>query len=231
MDPGKTSSINHFQKVVLYFFKFKKNRYWAFKQMRLAQDPLSRTEGLSFFKLLGCGSGNGFSLWPDFGTYALLTIWDDLDSLNAFENNPSVLSSYRNKSFSCRRFELHPVAGHGSWGGVQPFQYKEPMEGEYSWAVITRASIERTKLAEFWLKVPGVSKRVKGFPGAEFSVGIGELPLVEQATFSLWRDLDQMKSFAYGDRNHSEVVKLTRIKKWYSEELFARFQLLKTEQL
>ena len=29
-----------------------------------------------FFKLMGTGGGNGFSLKPDFGTYAFLGVWE-----------------------------------------------------------------------------------------------------------------------------------------------------------
>lgn len=217
---------NPSEQTALYFFKFKKNRYWAFKQMRLAIEPLINTSGLSFFKLLGCGGGGGFSIWPDFGTYALLTVWDNNKSREDFENQHSLFQEYLLRTENCRRFILHPIHGHGSWDGQSPFVYSERLENTEAIAVITRASIRRDKLIEFWWKVPGVSKRVKGFKGAEFSVGIGELPLVEQATFSIWKSEEDMKQFAYSDKDHKRVVELTRKRKWYGEEMFARFQLV-----
>ena len=59
------------------FFKFRNNKPWAFAQMGLVPPKLKQKKGLRFFKLMGTGGGNGFSLWPDFSTYALLGVWDN----------------------------------------------------------------------------------------------------------------------------------------------------------
>jgi hypothetical protein len=37
-----------------------------------------------------------------------------------------------------------------------------------------------------------------------------------------------MQQFAYGRREHSEVIKTTRRDKWYSEDMFVRFSILST---
>jgi hypothetical protein len=58
-----------------------------------------------------------------------------------------------------------------------------------------------------------------------FSKGIGEFPLLMQATFSLWASSEAMMNYAYQNPMHSEMVKKTKELKWYSEELFARFQI------
>ena len=56
--------------------------------MNLAFDAINKTAGLSFFKLLGTGSGEGFSLYPDFSTYAILCVWEKESYAKAFiENN------------------------------------------------------------------------------------------------------------------------------------------------
>jgi len=54
---------------------------------------------------------------------------------------------------------------------------------------------------------------------------------VEQATFSIWKNLEKMNYFAYKHAAHAEVVRLTRERNWYSEELFARFQVIGTVPL
>ena len=58
------------------FFKFHKNKFWAFSQMALLPRKIKKIEGLRFFKLMGTGGGNGFSLKPDFSTYAFLGVWE-----------------------------------------------------------------------------------------------------------------------------------------------------------
>ena len=65
------------------FFKYEKNKFWAFTQMSRSFDSLSKTNGLSFFKLLGTGSGTGFSLYPDFSTYAILCVWENESNAKA----------------------------------------------------------------------------------------------------------------------------------------------------
>jgi len=37
-----------------------------------------------------------------------------------------------------------------------------------------------------------------------------------------------MKDYAYKSHDHSDVIKLTRERQWYSEELFARFEIIET---
>jgi len=48
--------------------------------MYLAAKLMNKTSGLDFYKLLGTGSGAGFSLYPDFSTYSILCIWKDRSS-------------------------------------------------------------------------------------------------------------------------------------------------------
>jgi len=215
----------------LYFFHFRKNKYWAFKQMRLALKPLKESPELDFFKLMGCGGGNGFSMVPDFSTYALLCVWKKGFSPEDFEKDNDLYHSYFQRSSGIRRFDLHPVVGKGSWGGGVPFEMQPVLKGDYPWAVLTRASIKWWKVPGFWASVPGVSDSASGFPGSTFSIGIGEWPLIEQATFSVWKNPDSINQFAYQSRHHKNVIKKTRQRNWYSEELFVRFQVLNDEWL
>ena len=67
------------QVVYLHFFTYNQHRFWAFTQMQRAHARLQDCKGLQFYKLLGTGAGAGFSLRPDFSTYALLSVWDNED--------------------------------------------------------------------------------------------------------------------------------------------------------
>ena len=63
--------------------------------------------------------------------------------------------------------------------------------------------------------------------------GIGEWPFIQQATISIWDNSKSINEFAYKDKIHSDIVKATRKKKWYKEDLFSRFNLIsdKTQKL
>ena len=92
--------------------------------------------------------------------------------------------------------------------------------------VLTRATIRPRHLKAFWRDVPAASRALSAAPGLVASIGIGELPLIRQATFSLWSDADAMKRYAYGTPEHRAVIERTRREGWYSEELFARFSVI-----
>jgi hypothetical protein len=60
----------------------------------------------------------------------------------------------------------------------------------------------------------------------QFSLGIGEIPFLKQATFSIWENIESMKSFAYKSADHIAVIQKTRTENWYREELFVRFRIV-----
>ncbi|NVK28021.1 MAG: spheroidene monooxygenase [Flavobacteriia bacterium] len=185
---------------------------------------MKNVSGLSFYKMLGSGAGNGFSIWPDFSTFVLLTVWEsESDFINFAETN-SRHTEFHERMSNYGRAELTPFKGHGTWNGEQPFDFVNPPEGDFPLAVLTRASIKRSKAFKFWLNVPGVSKHITSTPGLIWAKGVGELPLVEQATLSIWRSAKELSSFAYGgEGKHKSMVKKTREIGWYSEEMFVRF--------
>ena len=212
------------QKVVLSFFSYDKNKFWAFTQMQRAIPLLKGQKGIQFFKTLGTGSGLGFSLWPDFSTYALLTIWESEAAASAFLNTSLLMESYVAKSSSQKHFQLHALQSHGLWGKTNPFEPSQrPLESEEKIGIITRATLRFSRLPEFWRAVPAASKAIQQAKGVLWYKGIGEWPFVQQATFSLWNSLSEVKDFAYKSTHHAVIVKKTRKRNWYKEDLFARF--------
>ena len=195
--------------------------------MYFAKSILKKTPGLKFYKLLGTGAGAGFSLFPDFSTYSILCVWDDSKSANDFINNSEHSIKISKKAFSRNDYFLKPIKSHGKWDGINPFNVNDSkFDKNKPVAIITRATLNFTKLIEFWNSVPKASNAIKNAKGVLWFKGIGELPFIQQATFSIWENLESVTNFAYKDLNHSDIVKKTKKRKWYKEDLFSRFVII-----
>lgn len=192
--------------------------------MQRALPQVMDAPGVKFVKTLGTGAGSGFSLWPDFSTYALLTIWEDEAKATAFLNHSTLIKAFVTRSATQQHFLLHTLQSHGLWGKGNPFiATPRDLHPEEQLGIITRATLRPSRLLEFWRAVPKASKAIQKAKGVLWYKGIGEWPLIQQATFSIWESLDDVKSFAYKNTNHAAIVKKTRKRNWYKEDLFARF--------
>lgn len=214
------------QVVTVSFFRYEgwRSCWWAFQEMGRAPGQLKQITGLNFVKMLGSGGGNGFSLRPNFRVYGLLAVWEEESAARQFFQAHSKFREFQKRSEEYWTVFLHTVMAHGVWEGQSPFPITRDFQEEQPVAVLTRATIHPRHLLRFWRFVPRVSRSVENREGLLFSVGVGELPLVQQATFSLWRNSRLMKAYAYQSAFHKEVVRRTRQLGWYKEELFARFQ-------
>ena len=212
------------------FFKLEgfREKIWGFMQMRLGGSKMKKVNGNEFFKFLGSGSGNGFSIIPNFNVYALLCVWVSEKQAEQFFNQSALYAMYKEKSSEIFTLYLKAVNVHGEWSGKQPFKKQADVALDKPIVVLTRASIKPLKLLAFWQKVGKVSASLKTYEHQVFSIGIGEWPLIQQATISVWKTQKQMLDYAYNNEQHQRVVQLTRELKWYREELFARFQPYKT---
>lgn len=194
--------------------------------MQLMPPDLAKVSGCEFVKVLGTGSGFGFSLWPDFNTYALLLKWKTEFDTEAFFQKSSLFQTIQSQSSTIKTYYLEQIGAHGSWYGRNPF----PEKGEYTGgkiAVITRARINLNKLPRFWQYVPKASKAIQKAKGLIYTKGIGEWPIIEQATFSIWENEQVMKNYAYADV-HKEIIGKVKKENWYKEELFSRFNVIKS---
>ena len=217
------------QVVYLHFFSYSKHRFWAFTQMQLAHAGLQQCKGLKFYKMLGTGAGAGFSLRPDFSTYALLTVWDtEQCKLKAFDK-AAILQAFFDRSAEQRIYSLRPIHTYGNWSGQSPFKVQKPL-GNKPIGVITRATLNPNRLLDFWRHVPQASRAIKQAKGVGFFKGIGEWPFVQQATFSVWESAEAIRTFAYVSQAHASIVKKTRQRKWYKEDMFNRFEVLSEEK-
>lgn len=204
------------------FFTFSlKNRWWALKQMQLAGSLSSTVEGISFIKLLGTGAGEfGFSIKPDLSTYALLCVWENAEKVKRLKAS-DIFVQLAKRSESYQTSYMACVQSHGAWGGKNPFVPAAEYTSGPLYA-LTRASLSPSKTYAFWRHVPATIRALKKSKGLIYSKGVGELPVIEQATFSHWQSAEDMLNFAYRSE-HTEVLMKAKKGKWFKEELFARF--------
>ena len=224
----------------------KGNILFAILAMAVFHIPLWFNKKIHFYKLMGSGRNGTFDKKPDWQQWAILTVQElpgaalQKNKMNGtvlsqnFLDHDEILGSFIRKwflFFKCETYQLllETLESHGLWDGKKAFG-EQPSKSSYQGpvAVLTRATIRLNKLKYFWENVAPVAALMGTAKGFRFSVGVGEIPWIKQATFSVWETKDDMKAFAYGLKEHAEVIKKTRKQQWYSEEMFTRFRILKT---
>lgn len=196
---------------------------FGFFSMMIFRLPLIFNKKIKFWKLMGSGKNGAFDIKPDLSQWALLYTMND-----ASDFIPSFIKVYF-KFFRCdvKQFIMQPTEGFGLWDGKKIFG-ELPKQNEYDGtiAVLTRATIRINRLQHFWKNVNAVANKMSSAPGFIISYGIGEVPWIKQATFSIWQNKSSMKAFAYNMQQHADVIKKTRREQWYKEEMFIRFRIL-----
>lgn len=220
------------QIVTLTFFRYTNlnAQLWAFGMMQVAHTDLGKTTGLTFYKLMGSGKNEGFNPLPDWTTYALLQVWENEAAAQHFFEHAPLIKSYDQHSTERWTIYLRTIMARGEWSQQQPFAVSDKLQPEIPLiGVITRATIKWRQLYNFWKYVPTSHRQLLANPGLIYTKGIGEVPALQMATFSLWRNAEALKEFAYAQKEHRVAIEKTRQLNWYKEELFARFQPYRSE--
>ena len=223
------STTSEITTLTLVRYRSLKTKLWAFRMMRDAREFLSGVDGMNFCKLMGSGRGLGFNPFPDWSVYSLLQVWKTEDSALDFMNNSPLLSLYDSHSSERIVFFMKNITSRGEWSGSQPFAASDSViRQDLPVAVLTRATIKNKHLFRFWKYVPVAQKPIVNADGLIFTKGFGEVPVKQMVTFSIWESVEAMRQYAYHSPEHVEAIRKTRKHEWFSEELFARFQLYKT---
>ncbi len=212
---------------VAYFFTIEsKSIPFAFLSMALDRVRSRKFTGISFSKLLGTGSGKTFTPTDaDLSRWGMIVVIER-DRLEEFDNS-SIVVNWRKRATSEFRVVLSPISSHGLWAKVNPFDFTKPISSpDVQIVAITRARIKWQKNFTFWGAVPPVVTDLHNSPGLIAAIGIGEAPIGLQGTFSLWASAGALRDFAYKGQAHQVAIAQTEKIGWYSEELFARFEVL-----
>ncbi|MDG4646909.1 spheroidene monooxygenase [Roseibacterium sp. SDUM158017] len=214
------------QSVTLSLFRFGSlsSRLWAFSQMATARFALGAVRDLQTFKLCGSGTGEGFTPIPNTAVYAILATWPDHDAARRAMFGTPVFRRYRARAGEVLTIFLTPASARGRWAGAEPFTPADiALNGPV--AALTRATVKPSAALKFWKHEPGVSDAIGRDPNVMFKIGIGEVPWMQQVTFSVWPDTATMARFARADGPHDRAIRAVREGGWFREELYARFRL------
>ncbi|MEY8839440.1 spheroidene monooxygenase [Cribrihabitans sp. XS_ASV171] len=192
--------------------------------MGLARPALHRVPDIGFWKLCGSGTGEGFTPLPNTAVYAILATWPDLATAQARTADSPIFRRYRARARECWTVFLAPTSARGAWSGTAPFT-PQPAPGKGPVAALTRATIRPRAALRFWGQEPDVSRAIGADPNVLFKIGIGEMPLFHQVTFSIWPDTASMAHFARADGPHARAIRAVRDGDWFREELYARFHV------
>lgn len=213
--------------VTLFRFATRWNRHWAWWQMLNSRWKLRRLPGATFMRQCGTGSREGFYPWPNFGVYGVIAGWPSLAQARAQVEGSDVYRRYRDHAVEHVTLYLHATRSRGAWGGAAPFPVCADNAPGAPVAVLTRAAIRPRALAAFWGRTPGIRADIPldtESGGLAFRMGLGEAPWLNQITFTLWRDAEALRRFAWDPASpHGQAIAAARAGDWFSEYLFARF--------
>jgi spheroidene monooxygenase len=197
-------------------------RLWALWQMGEARLPLMRMPGLDFWKLCGSGSGSGFRPAPDTGVAVILAAWSSEEAAAAGLARAPWTRWAARASERCA-LALRPISSRGAWSGRAPFEAgSRGAPGPV--AALTRASIRLRAAGGFWGRVPRLDDLIGANEEVLFRIGIGELPLIRQGTFTVWPSEAAMARYARTGP-HAEAIAAIRGGRVFSEDLYARFEV------
>ncbi len=195
----------------------------AFGLLRFALRKLPA--GVLFARAMGCGKGVAFSILPDWSRYAVM-----LECGTAYDEerlcNMESFTSLRRAAKVHRRIELKPVRKKGAWDGRDPFELRQDDGKEGRVAVLTRASIALPRIPLFIQQSREATQALQAAPGLVFSLGMGEYPLMRQATFSIWESDADMVAYAYKDARHVAAIAAKARQSMFTEEMFVRFRIV-----
>jgi hypothetical protein len=194
----------------------------GFVHLAFGRLTLLGTPGLQFAKLLGSGRNGGFQIAPSWTHQGLFCTFDTEGNADAFLASTSViLAGYRAYATEMFSAKLRAYASRGTWSGRVPLDVTAP-KPEGLVASLTRASIRPSQAAQFWHHAPPSEHSLRAVDGCRLSVGLGEMPVFRQATFTIWDSEAALEGYAKSGA-HLAAIRDAHGKRFFSESMFTRF--------
>lgn len=191
---------------------------------RVARGPavLGPVPGLRFARVLGSGYRGGFGLKPGLDCQGVFATFDTRREAEAFAFDSAVARAYACRAEEQFALVLCASSARGAWGGQGMAAGIAPPASGLPVAALTRAAIRPSRALRFWRHSPPAEAELAAAPGCALAVGLGEAPLLRQATFSLWHDTAAMDAFARQGA-HQRAIRASYDGGFFSEWMFVRF--------
>ena len=197
------------------------SRLWGWSRIALGARPLRNVPGLRLAKALGSGHDGGFGLRPSASRQGLFAVFGSQADADAFLQTSPIPQAYAARSREFLSVKLRATSSRGAWGGAAMVAtVPAPTAGPV--AALTRASIRPGRARDFWAHSPASESALQQAPGCLLAVGLGEAPILRQATFSLWESQAEMDAYARGGA-HLQAIRAATGGGWFSESMFVRF--------
>jgi len=196
-------------------------RLWGWSRFVVGRFSMTGMAGLRFFKILGSGHEGGFGLRPSGSRQGLFCVFDDGAAAEDFVDRSPVAHAYRTHARELLSVRLRAYASRGRWAGMaMPTSAAAPDHGPI--AALTRASIRPAAAPSFWRHAPPSERALAQSRGCLLAVGLGEAPVLRQATFSFWESAQAMDAYARSGA-HLEAIQAAHRQRYFSESMFVRF--------
>ncbi len=200
---------------------------WGLSRLVRGERALGKVPGLRFARVLGSGRDGGFGLAPGLDHQGLMCFFDDEGSARAFAQEAAVMRAYRDHAHEMLLALLRATSCRGTWSGAS-LAVTAAAQADAPMAALTRASIRPRHAARFWQHAPATHDGIARAAGCQLAVGLGEAPLLRQATFSLWDNAQAMDAYARSGA-HLAAIKGAHEQGWFSESMFVRFAPISIE--
>ena len=196
-------------------------RLWGWSRIVLGARPLRGVPGMRLAKALGSGQQGGFGLRPSPSRQGLFALFSSEPHADDFIERSAIVAGYRARTRECLVIKLRATSCRGSWSGAQVgVSAVVPASGPV--AALTRASIRPSRAASFWQHSPASEAALASAAGCQLAVGLGEAPVLRQATFSVWDNQAAMDAYARSGA-HLQAIRGAAAGDWFSESMFVRF--------
>lgn len=196
-------------------------RAWGWSRIVLGARSLRGVAGLEFAKVLGSGYEGGFGLRPSASRQGVFAVFASEAEADHFIDHSAVVAAYRARSNELCIAKLRAWSCRGSWSGTALSAASlPPTDGPV--AALTRASIRLPKARAFWHMAPAAQTALAAAPGCRLAAGLGEAPLLRQATFTIWDSVQAMDDYARSGA-HLDAIRASQRQSHFSESMFVRF--------